>query len=143
MPWWVWAIAAAAIGFAELHVPGSYLIWIAAGAAATAAFQAIWDLRLENQLIAFVVCSLLACLGGYHVYRTAQVRASGETPLNQRNQSMVGARGTVSSRIVNGEGKVRMGDTVWLAEGPDLPEDAPVVVISVRGARLMVKADGA
>ena len=97
----------------------------------------------DSRTSLFVVCSLLACLGGYHVDRTAQVRVSGETPLNQRNQSVVGARGTVSSRIVNGEGKVRVGDTVWLAEGPDLPEDAPIVVTSVRGARLVVKADGA
>jgi membrane protein implicated in regulation of membrane protease activity len=50
----------------------------------------------------------------------------------------VGAHGVVCSNIQNGEGKVRLGDTVWLAEGPNLPEGTSVVVKSVRGARVVV-----
>ncbi len=51
---------------------------------------------------------------------------------------MVGAHGTVCEAFVNGRGKVRIGDTVWLADGPDLAEGAPVVVAGVRGTRLDV-----
>ncbi|HUB11264.1 MAG TPA: NfeD family protein [Acetobacteraceae bacterium] len=127
-----------AIGYAELHVPGNYLIWIAAGAAVTAGIQAIFDLSLEGQIIVFVACCVLSCIAGYYAYRVLLGNADA-TVLNQRDRSMIGARGTVSSRIVNGQGKVRMGDSVWLAEGPDLPEGAPVIVTSVRGARLIVK----
>ena len=51
---------------------------------------------------------------------------------------MIGARGTVCQAFVNGRGKVRIGDTVWLADGPDLAEGTPVVVAGVRGTRLEV-----
>lgn len=141
MAWWVWAIGAAVIAYAELHVPGSYLIWIALGAAITAAIQAVWDLRLEGQLIVFAACAALSCIAGYHLYRRLPGHGDAAAPLNQRDRMMVGARGTVSVRITNGAGKVRVGDTVWLAEGPDLPEDTPIVVTAVRGARLIVTAE--
>ena len=52
---------------------------------------------------------------------------------------MIGAHGTVCETFVNGRGKVRVGDTVWLADGPDLAEGSPVVVAGVRGTRLDVK----
>ncbi|HUN40185.1 MAG TPA: NfeD family protein [Acetobacteraceae bacterium] len=143
IPWWGWAVAAAVIAWAELHAPGSYLIWIAVGAAATAALQAVWDLSLERQIIAFVVCSCIACFGGYFVYKRTRDRPDSDAVLNQRDRAMLGARAVVSTSIVNGEGKVRIGDTVWLAEGPDLAEGTPVVVSAVHGSRLVVRRDGA
>jgi membrane protein implicated in regulation of membrane protease activity len=39
---------------------------------------------------------------------------------------------------LHGTGKVRLGDTVWLAEGPDLPTGTAVIVKSVRRARVRV-----
>ena len=42
--------------------------------------------------------------------------------------------------IVNGQGKARVGDSLWLAEGPDLPAGAPVEVVGVDGSTLKVKA---
>ena len=41
---------------------------------------------------------------------------------------------------MNGEGKVRLGDSIWLAEGPALDEGTPVIVRSVRGTRVVVEA---
>ena len=53
---------------------------------------------------------------------------------------MVGARGTVCEPFFNGRGKVRLGDGVWLADGPDLAEGMPVAVKAVHGTRLVVEA---
>jgi inner membrane protein len=53
---------------------------------------------------------------------------------------MLGERGTVCETFVSGRGKVRLGDTVWLAAGADLAEGTPVVVSGVRGTRLVVEA---
>ncbi len=52
---------------------------------------------------------------------------------------MLGARGMVCEPFVNGHGKVRLGDSVWLAAGPDLADGTPVVVSAVRGTRLVVQ----
>jgi hypothetical protein len=138
VPWWAWAGVAVALGLGELHVPGSYLIWIALGAAVAAGADAALGLRLEHQLITFIAASALSCVAGYFVYRRLDALGSKGMPLNQRAASMVGARGTVCEPIRNGQGKVRLGDTVWAAEGPDLPEGTPIVVRSVRGVRMIV-----
>jgi inner membrane protein len=55
---------------------------------------------------------------------------------------MVGDRGVVSVPIVNGRGKVRLGDSVWIAEGPELGVGTPVVVTGVRGTCVIVDAAG-
>jgi membrane protein implicated in regulation of membrane protease activity len=49
----------------------------------------------------------------------------------------------VSLPIVNGQGKVRTGGRVWLAEGPNLPEGAQVIIKSVQGTRIIVEAANA
>jgi membrane protein implicated in regulation of membrane protease activity len=51
---------------------------------------------------------------------------------------MIGTRGVVCDPIRNGVGKVRLGDGVWLAEGPEMAQGTPIVVIAVRGARVSV-----
>jgi inner membrane protein len=140
LPWWTWVIAAGLLGLAELHAPGSYLVWIALGAALTSAGHALFGFSLEGQLGTFVVASTLSCGGGYFVYRRLGRRRRGEVPLNERGAAMVGLRGTVSEAFVNGRGKVRLGDGVWLASGPDLAEGTPVIVSGVRGTRLVVEA---
>jgi membrane protein implicated in regulation of membrane protease activity len=132
-------ILAGLLGLAELHVPGSYLVWIAVGAAITSAVHAAFGASLEGQLATFAVASVLSCAAGYFVYRQLGRRRRGEVPLNDRALAMVGARGTVCEAFYNGRGKVRLGDSVWLAIGPDLGEGAPIVVGAVRGTRLVVE----
>jgi inner membrane protein len=138
-PWWVWASTAALLAVAELHVPGAYLIWVALGAALTAFVAAFSDWPLEAQLGSFAVASVLSCVGGYFVYR-GRDRQHRERPLNERDQLMIGARGVVCEPFVGGRGKVRLGDSVWLAEGPDLAPGTPVVVSGVRGLSVIVEA---
>ncbi len=140
MAWWAWVILAGLLGLAELHVPGSYLVWIALGAAVTAALTAGFDLTVHGQLAVVAAASALSCLAGYFVYRRLHRRQHGESPLNERSLAMIGARGTVCEAFLNGQGKVRLGDGVWLATGPDLAEGTPIVVSGVRGTRVVVEA---
>lgn len=143
LPWWAWVILAGVLALAELHVPGSYLVWIALGAAVTSGVHAALGASLSGQLATFAVASALSCGIGYFVYRRFERPARrGDLPLNERSQAMIGARGTVCEAFQSGRGKVRLGDTVWLAAGPELAEGAPVVVSAVRGTRLVVQPVG-
>lgn len=140
IPWWVWVIVAAGLGLAELHAPGGYMIWIAMGAALTAFVHAGWGLSLEGQIASFAGASAACCLAGYFVYRRLyRSRTVDDMPLNQKDLAMLGARGVVCLAIAHGQGKVRLGDSVWLAQGPNLPEGTPVVVTSVRGTSVIVE----
>ena len=141
IPWWAWIVAAGVLALAEMVVPGAYLMWIALGAAVTAIAAGATGMILEGQLAVFAIATSVSCLGGYFVYRALVpgMDRNGDAPLNAPRRSMVGAHGTVCETFVNGRGKVRVGDTVWLADGPDLAEGSPVVVAGVRGTRLDVK----
>ena len=43
-----------------------------------------------------------------------------------------------SSAIGPGHGRVRIGDSTWLAAGPDLPAGSRVRIVGARGALLLV-----
>ena len=106
----------------------------------TGAADVAFGLSLEGQLGVFAAASALSCVAGYFVYRRLHQHQHqrDDLPLNERDRAMFGERGTVCEAFVNGRGKVRLGDSVWLAAGPDLAEGAPVVVSGVRGTRLVV-----
>lgn len=135
---WYWAIAAAVIAYVEMHAPGFYLIWIACGAATTAAGIGFFGIALEQQLITFALASVGFCIVGYFVYRSLNVQPA--TSLNRRELGIVGAEGIVAEPIQNGHGKVRLGDTVWLAQGPDSPVGTPVRVRALLGTTVQVEA---
>src|SRR5205807_8668357 len=108
LPWWAWVILAGVLGVAEMHVPGAYLVWIALGAAFTAATDAaLGGTSIEAQLGTFAVASALCCLIGYFGYRRVGRRPRAELPLNERNRAMVGERGVVCEAFQSGRGKVR------------------------------------
>ena len=46
---------------------------------------------------------------------------------------------TVAEAIHGGEGKVKVGDSMWLATGPDAPVGARVTITGAEGARLRVE----
>ena len=58
--------------------------------------------------------------------------------LNVRGAQYVGRMVTVEEPIRGGRGKVRVGDTVWQAEGADAPAGTRVKVTGVRNTVLVV-----
>ncbi|MBS0247751.1 MAG: NfeD family protein [Proteobacteria bacterium] len=138
---WAWAVAAVVIAFLELPVPGSYLIWIACAAALTALAGFLVDLTLSAQLTVFVICNIGTCAAGYFVYRHFDRRGRGDDTVNRRDLDLVGAPATVTEAFANGQGRVRLGDSIWLAEcADDLAAGTAVVVSAVHGTTLVVAA---
>lgn len=72
------------------------------------------------------------------VWARTMGNASDEPALNNRGHHFVGRTALVTEPIVDGRGRVRIGDGQWLAEGPDLPAGASVVVLGVNGTTLQV-----
>jgi inner membrane protein len=141
---WIWAIGALVIAIAELQCPGCYMIWIAAGGAIAALATFAFDISLTTQISIFVLSCTATCIGGYFVYQNLlnsdlkYTPLKQQAPLNQRDLAMIGARGVVAEAIINGRGKVQLGDSVWLAKGPNLKDGTPVIVTDVRGTLVTV-----
>jgi membrane protein implicated in regulation of membrane protease activity len=138
-PYWWWLTAGVALGILELLAPGFFLVWIGAAAAITGVVVALVPLPLPYQLGIFALLSFGTVFAG-RLYYAGRPVPSGDPNLNARASRLVGQTVTVESAIVNGKGRVRVGDGVWNAQGPDLPAGASVVVVGADGTCLSVEA---
>jgi len=135
--WWILALL---LIVAELASPGYFMLWIGIAAAAVGAL--LWlmpGLSFLAQTLAFVVLALVSCWCYWRFVRPLAEGPSDQPLLNRRAEQFVGKRYVLDSAIVNGRGKVRVGDAPWLAEGPDLPAGTAVEVIGVEGTTLKVR----
>lgn len=136
--WWLLALVLIA---AEMLAPGYFLLWIGIAAAVMGVVMLVLPgLSAIVQAIAFGVLALAACLAYWKFIRPLAERRDDQPLLNRRGQRMVGRRVVVVEAIVNGRGKVKVGDGQWLAEGPDLAAGVEVEVVAVDGTTLKVKA---
>jgi inner membrane protein len=90
------------------------------------------------QVIAFGVLAV-ATVFWIRRYVRPDVAPSDLPDLNARGQQYIGRSLLVEQAIQNGRDKVRVGDTLWQAEGPDLPVGAWVKVTASRGTILVVE----
>jgi membrane protein implicated in regulation of membrane protease activity len=122
-------------------MPGAVAIWFAASAVVVGALLLVVPVPWQLQLVIFAV---LGCVLLY-VWRRMRPKddnASDRPNLNQRGQQYVGQSFTLVNAVRGGTGKVTVGDTVWLVQGPELPVGARVRVTGVNGAVLIVEAAG-
>jgi len=69
------------------------------------------------------------------------VSASDQPHLNRRTDQLAGRKAIVTDPISGGRGKVRVGDTVWAAEGPDSPAGTVVRIAAANATVLQVEID--
>ena len=136
--WW-WLGAGALLGILEILLPGIFLIWIAIAAWVTALIVAFIPLTLAWQLVVFVALAFVTVFVGRQYYARNPVE-SDDPNLNARASRLIGQIVTVDSAIENGKGRVRVGDGVWNATGPDSPAGASVRIVAAEGTLLTVEA---
>jgi membrane protein implicated in regulation of membrane protease activity len=136
---WNWFIVAAAMGLLETIIPGVHFMWFGMAAIAMGAIVLALPLSLPVQFVMFAVLSIGLILVARR-YWAPQTLKTDAPDLNDRGQQYVGRIVTVAEAIERGRGKVRVGDTVWTAEGPDMPEGARAKVTGSNGTVLIVGA---
>tara|TARA_B110001454_G_scaffold218225_1_gene245649 strand:+ start:2216 stop:2665 length:450 start_codon:yes stop_codon:yes gene_type:complete len=139
-PWW-WLGLAVVLGIGEIVTPGVFLIWVASAAAIVGALSMVMPIPLALQFLLFAGLCLLAVWAGRRWYRDNPV-ASQDPLLNDRMARLIGKHVVVVEAIMNGEGRVRVDDGTWTANGPDAPAGAHMVVVGVNGAALVVEQPG-
>jgi membrane protein implicated in regulation of membrane protease activity len=135
---WIWIALGLALAVLEMLVPGVYLIWLAIAALLTGALTWIFDFGVPIQIIDFVFLSLIVVFSARR-FLSEQPIASADPFLNNRMGRLVGQTGTVSQAITDGEGRVRQGDSEWLARGPDIAAGARVRITGFEGGTLLVE----
>ncbi len=141
MRWEVVAWAALAVGLfaAEALVPGAFMLWM--GFAAAAVFALVWAVEgvtVLLQVVLFVVLSFVSI----QIYRTwfRKREVQSEQPLlNRRAEQLVGRVVMLEQAIVDGNGRAKIDDALWVVAGPDLPVGSRVRVVAVDGMTLKVQ----
>jgi len=135
--WW-WLLAAAILGILEIFVPGIFLVWMAIAAGITGLMVAFLPIAFPYQLGIFALLAFAAVYSGRSYYERNPV-ASDDPKLNERTARLIGQTVVVETAIRNGQGRVKVGDSVWIARGPDAPAGSQVVVTAADGSCLSVE----
>lgn len=135
---WNWFLVAVALFVLETIVPGVHFLWFGLAAIVVGVVAVASGIVWQWQLIAF---ALIAMATVFLVRRYADPKAvkSDEPDLNVRGAQYIGRILTVTEEIRQGRGKVRVGDTVWHAEGEEAQVGAKVKVVGVDGTALVVE----
>ncbi|MCD9125444.1 MAG: NfeD family protein [Luteimonas sp.] len=135
-----WGALALLLMAAETLAPGAFLLWM--GFAAAAVFLVALfapGLTLLTQVALFVVLSFLSVLV-YQKFFRKRARQSDQPLLNRRAQQHVGRVLPLEQGIVDGRGRIKIGDAFWVVEGPDLVAGTPVRIVGTDGVNLHVEA---
>ena len=135
--WWLLALALVGV---EMIAPGYFMLWI--GIAAAAMGIVTWLLPALPpllQAVLFALFGVASCVAYWKFLRPLAEQRNDQPLLNRRGERMIGRQVLVSDAIVNGRGKVKVGDGEWLAEGPDLPVGSEVTIVAIKGTTFTVE----
>ena len=142
LQFWHWFVLGLGLVIAEMLMPGVFLLWIgiAAGVTGMAALL-IPAMSWQLQFILFAGLSVASVFVARAYLRRHPIETADST-LNRRGSQYVGRVFNLHEAIVNGRGTVRVDDTIWWADGPDLPAGSKVKVTGIAGTALKVEAAG-
>lgn len=134
--WWAFGVFLAAL---EILMPGTILIWMGGSAAVTGVVKLILPgLGWEFQLLIFAALSIVTIVFSLMFLR-GHPTETDEPNLNRRGQQLIGRVFTLDDPIVNGTGRVKVGDSLWRVEGEDYLRGTKVRVVDIRGMTLVVE----
>ncbi len=137
-----WLALGLVLLIAELLTGTTYLLWPAVAAGITGLLALFLPIGPLTELAIFAVATIALTAIGRPLVRNRLLRTQATHPtLNERGQSLVGARGVAASVFTNGVGSVKVGDTVWRATSADaLSVGQGVEITAADGALISVKA---
>ena len=134
----VWACLALLLMAAEMLVPGAFMLWLGFAAAGVFALLLVVSLTPTWQAVVFVLLSVVSVMLYWRIFRKSAPK-SDQPLLNRRAEQLVGQVYSLNTAIVDGRGRLKIGDAFWAVEGPDLPLGTSVRVVAVHGMSLRVQ----
>ena len=138
---WVWLTLGLVLAGLEMLVPGVYLIWLAVAAILTGVLTVALDLSLPAQVVDFVFLSLILAFSAKRFLRDRPIESS-DPLMNRRGARQIGETALVVQAIEHGSGRVKLGDSEWIAHGPDAAAGERVRISGSDGAILLVEPLG-
>jgi membrane protein implicated in regulation of membrane protease activity len=136
---WHWVALGMVLLILEIFTAGA--VFLGMGLAALGVAVLVWlgpAMSWQMQILAFAVLAILSVFA-IRSYFKAHPLKSDQPLLNQRGHQYVGRVFTLSDPIVNGQGKIKVDDSIWKIRGLDCESGARVRVNGVDGVVLTVE----
>jgi len=135
---WFWLSLGLLLGVAELVAPGFFLMWLGLAALIVGGLDYFLPITVAYQVAMFAILSVLTVFAGKKFLQKNPIETE-DAQLNDRGARLTGEIVTVVEAITNGNGRVKVGDSVWSARGVDAAIGSRVRVTGADGAVLLVE----
>ncbi|MGR5148077.1 NfeD family protein [Photobacterium alginatilyticum] len=138
---WHWIAFGLVLLLLELLGTAGYLLWLGLSALLVGVILSVVPMSWSLQWLTFAVFSLFSTwLWWRYQHQKDRVDDQART-LNQRTEQMIGQTCVLDQPLPVSQGRIRLGDTSWLAK-TDKPLEAGtlVEVVAVEGITLVVQA---
>ena len=140
---WAWWIAGLVFLGLEILIPGVFLLWIGLAAIVVGALSfPFWGAEAwswQVQMLVFAVLAIVFALVGRRWSGTG--KESDQPMLNRRTEGLVGRTATLEEPVSDGKGRIRLDDTTWIVQGPDLPVGTRVRITAAQAGALLIEPD--
>jgi membrane protein implicated in regulation of membrane protease activity len=130
---WYWWVIALILLVVEILAPGFFFLWMAISGFVTGAMVfLIPAISMNVQVLVFALLSV-ATIIVWKFYGKKHPIESDHPLLNKRGAQYIGRVFNLYKPIINGQGKIKVDDSIWKVHGEDCTIDNRVKVIAVRG----------
>ena len=141
LSFWDWLALATILLILEVFGAGGYLLWIGLAAACVGVLTYLFpELPWVWQFFLFGLLAILTAVLWWRRQRSP-LPPSDQPGLNRRGSELLGRRFALHEAIIEGRGKIKAGDSLWLVSGPDLPAGSLIKVVAQEGVILKVEQD--
>ena len=137
---WFWFVLTLVLLGLEMAIPGVIFMWLAIASAIVGGLVFVdASIGWEVQFVIFSVLGIISVYAGRTYLRKNPIISEDEN-LNDRGARYVGNKYRLERPLINGEGKVRVGDSLWLVRGDFEGEVGSLVrVVGSDGVVLLVE----
>ena len=130
---WYWWVIALFLLVLEILTPGYFFMWMAASGLLTGAIVLLIPATGMNmQILIFSALSVVAIIV-WKIYGKRHPTESDQPLLNKRGVQYIGRVFNLFEPIKNGQGKIKVDDSIWKVHGEDCDINSLVKVVAIRG----------
>jgi membrane protein implicated in regulation of membrane protease activity len=138
LDYWHWWVLAVVLLILEVFSPAAFFIWIGFAAGIMGLLLLISDFTWQTQFLMFAALSVICVVAGRSWFKRNPIETD-EPNLNRRGHALIGRIFEVEQAIVDGTGRVRVGDSTWKVRGPDTETGVKVKVVGIDSTVLQVE----
>ncbi len=137
--YWHWWVLGVLLIILEILSPAIFFLWMGISAGVVGLLLLLLPaMGWETQILLFAAFSV-ASIVIWRQYLKLHPIKSDQPRLNRRGEQYVGRKFTLDEPIVNGQGKIKVDDSIWKITGDDCPAGTKVQVTGVAGVILEVE----